>query len=121
VAAALAAVRSAVERQYDVVARGAVEIDPTLARPVETARNQALAGAQEIERKLVQHLKRRQETELGQIARARTAVYPVGKPQERVLTLAPFLAREGPRLLEDLTGAIEQWYSAALEGAATPS
>jgi bacillithiol biosynthesis cysteine-adding enzyme BshC len=118
---ALGALRSAVERQYDLVARGALEIAPTLARPVETARNQALAGAQEIEKKLVQHLKRRQETEMGQIARARTAVYPAGKPQERVLTLAPVLAREGPRLLEDLTGAIEQWYSAALEGAATPS
>jgi len=118
---ALATLRSAVEHEYKVVARGAVEVDPTLARPVETARNQALAGAQEIEKKLVQHLKRRQETELGQIARARTAVLPAGKPQERVLTLAPFLAREGPRLLEDLAGAIEQWYGAALEGAATPS
>jgi bacillithiol biosynthesis cysteine-adding enzyme BshC len=118
---ALAALRAAVERHYDVVARGATEIDPTLARPVETARHQALGGTQDIEKKLVQHLKRRQETELGQIARARTAVHPAGKPQERVLTVAPFLAREGPRLLEDLTGAIEQWYSAALEGAAAPS
>ena len=82
--------------------RGAAEIDPTLVRPVQGARHQALAGTQDVEKKLVQHLKRRQETELGQIARARTAVLPGGKPQERVLTVAPFLARYGPALLGDL-------------------
>ena len=52
-------------------AQRASEIDPTLARPMQGARHQALAGTQEVEKKLVQHLKRRQETELGQIARAR--------------------------------------------------
>ena len=46
----------------------------------------------------MQHLKRRQETELGQLARARAAVFPNEKPQERVLTVAPFLARYGPAL-----------------------
>ena len=69
--------------------------------PTQAARQQALAGTQDIEKKLVQHLKRRQETELGQLARARTARRcPNGKPQERVLTVAPFLARYGPDLLQ---------------------
>ena len=36
-------------------------------------------------------------------AAARTAVFPNGKPQERVLTVAPFLARYGPGLLAELT------------------
>ena len=97
------------------------EIDPTLARPVQGARHQALSGTQDVEKKLVQHLKRRQETELGQIARARTAVQPGGKPQERVLTVAPFLARYGPALVTDLAEAIEGWYAGALEGASAPS
>ena len=74
------------------------------------------AGTQDIEKKLVQHLKRRQETELGQIARARTAVLPGGKPQERVLTVAPFLARYGAGLLAELTDAIAAWYRRGLEG-----
>ena len=121
VTGALAALRATLERDYEVIARSAVEIDPTLARPVEGVRNQALGGTQDIEKKLIQHLKRRQETELGQIGRARTAVQPGGKPQERVLTVAPFLAREGPRLVDDLVTAIEQWYADALEGAGTPS
>jgi uncharacterized protein YllA (UPF0747 family) len=98
-----------------------VEIDPTLARPTQAVRQQALGGTQEIEKKLVQHLKRRQETELGQLARARTAVLPTGKPQERVLTVAPFLARYGPELLGDLTAAFEAWYRVGLEGPAEPS
>ena len=118
---ALAALREAVARQYDVLARSTEEIDPTLARPVQSARHQALAGAQDLEKKLVQHLKKRQETELGQIARARAAVFPGGKPQERVLTVAPFLARYGPGLLGELVAEIERWYAGALEGASQPA
>jgi len=74
-----------------------------------------------VEKKLVQHLKRRQETELGQIRRARNAVLPLNKAQERVLTVAPFLARYGPDLIEQLTDEIERWYAATLEGASQPS
>jgi len=118
---ALAAIRAAVEEGYGTLEKSASDIDPTLVRPMQGARHQALAGTQEIEKKLVQHLKRRQETELGQISRARTAVLPGGKPQERVLTLAPFLARYGPALVDDLRDAIEGWYAGALEGASTPS
>jgi bacillithiol synthase len=119
--AAFESIRSAVEAGYQALERNASEIDPTLVRPVQSARHQALSGTQEVEKKVVQHLKRRQETELSQIARARTAVQPGGKPQERVLTVAPFLARYGPALLTDLGDAIEAWYAGALEGASTPS
>jgi bacillithiol biosynthesis cysteine-adding enzyme BshC len=119
--AALGRLRTALEHEYEVVERTAVEVDPTLARPVQGARQQALTGTQDIEKKLVQHLKRRRETELGQLARARTAVAPDGKPQERVLTIAPFLSRYGPALLGELTDAFEGWYRAALEGAPEPA
>jgi len=118
---ALERVREAIESGYGSIERGAAEIDPTLVRPVQGARNQALAGTQDVEKKLVQHLKRRQETELSQIARARTAVQPAGKPQERVLTVAPFIGRYGPALVADLGEAIESWYAGALEGASARS
>jgi uncharacterized protein YllA (UPF0747 family) len=106
---------------YETVAKSAVEIDPTLARPVEGAKNQALAGLKDIEKKLVQHLKRRQEVELGQLAKARALVLPDNQPQERSLTIAPFLARHGPALITELSEAVESWYAAALEGALDPS
>jgi bacillithiol biosynthesis cysteine-adding enzyme BshC len=118
---ALQMLRSAIEAGYGALAQSATEIDPTLLRPVQGAQNQALAGIQDMEKKLIQHLKRRQEIELGQIARARTLVLPENKPQERVLTIAPFLSRYGPGLISELNDAIEAWYDTALEGALNPS
>jgi bacillithiol synthase len=120
-AGALEALRRAVETGYEALARSAAEVDPTLSRPVQGTKNQVLAGLQDIEKKLVQHLKRRQEVELGQIAKARTLVLPENQPQERVLTIASFLARYGPALVTELSEAIEAWYAAALEGALDPS
>ena len=118
---ALASLRSALESGYHALGAIALEVDPTLERPIQGAQQQALSGTHEVERKLVQHLKRRQETEFSQLARARTAVLPGGKPQERVLTIAPFLARHGPDLSGALSGAIEQWYAGGLEGPTQPS
>jgi bacillithiol biosynthesis cysteine-adding enzyme BshC len=120
-APALALLREALETGYQTLAESAAEIDPTLTRPVQGAKNQALSGLQDIEKKLVQHLKRRQEIELGQIAKARALVLPENQPQERVLTIAPFLARYGPPLITELSDAIEVWYAGALEGALDPS
>lgn len=119
--AALAALRETVESQFEILVQTAEQIDPTLARPVQSARNQALASAQEVEKKLVQHLKKRQETELSQLARARAVIHPHGKPQERVLTVAPFLARYGPGLLDELGTVMERWYQDALEGTTPPA
>ncbi len=113
--------RTALESGYEALGRSAAEIDPTLLRPVQGAKHQGLSGVNDMERKLMQHLKRRQEIELGQIAKARAMVLPDNKPQERVLTVAPFLARYGPRLLFELSEAIEAWYASALEGALNPS
>jgi bacillithiol biosynthesis cysteine-adding enzyme BshC len=118
---AIAELRAAIETGYETLGRTAAEIDPTLTRPVQAARNQALSGLGDIDRKLVQHLKRRQEIELAQIAKARTLVLPENKAQERVLTVAPFLARYGPGLMVELTDAIEAWYATSLEGALNPS
>jgi bacillithiol synthase len=113
----LETLRQALTAGYDALMESAAAIDPTLSRPVQGVKHQALSGLQEIERKLVQHLKRRQETELGQLAKARTLVLPDNQPQERVLTAAPFLARYGPSLIGELSEAIESWYATALEGA----
>jgi bacillithiol biosynthesis cysteine-adding enzyme BshC len=118
---ALTSIRRALQQGYETLSRSAGEVDPTLVRSVQGVQQQALGGTQEVEKKLVQHLKRRQETELSQIGRARNSVLPLNKPQERVLTLAPFLARYGPELIADLTGEIEHWYAATLEGASQPA
>jgi bacillithiol synthase len=113
--------RQALSSGYDALTRSATQIDPTLTRPVQGSKRQALAALQDIEKKLVQHLKRRQETELGQLARARALLLPKNEPQERVLTIAPFLARYGGSLITELSEAIEAWYASTLEAALDPS
>jgi bacillithiol synthase len=110
----LAALRTSLEQHYGALRGAAARIDPTLERTVESARNAALAGAQTIEKKLVASLKRLEgETLVRQISRARAAVYPDGQPQERVLTLASFLIRYGPPLLDGLEQQVARWAGAS--------
>ena len=118
---ALRRLREDVVSGYDALAESAAEIDPTLTKAVQGTKNQSLAVLKDTEKKLVQHLKRRQEVELGQLSRARDLILPEGQPQERVLTIASFLARSGPALINELSEAVEGWYAAALEGALDPS
>ena len=104
--------RQEIEARYAGLARVVAAVDPTLERTVQSARNAALAGTQEIEKKLIASLKRESETLLRQISRARDAVYPRGEPQERVLTLASFLIRYGPGLLDALSDEVARWAGA---------
>jgi len=104
--------RQEIEAGYAGLTRVVAAVDPTLERTVQSARNAALAGTQEIEKKLIASLKRESETLLRQISRARDAVYPRGEPQERVLTLASFLIRYGPGLLDALSDEVARWAGA---------
>ncbi|HEV8355134.1 MAG TPA: bacillithiol biosynthesis cysteine-adding enzyme BshC [Gemmatimonadales bacterium] len=113
--AAFAALRAAIDRGYEPVVRAVAEVDPTLERPAASARGQALHAVGELEKKALQHARKRSATELAQIARVRLAVRPEGKPQERVLTMAGFLARYGGGLLGALADHIAEWYTRALE------
>lgn len=101
--------REAIEERYARLGEAVERVDPTLARPVRSARNSALGGTQEIEKKLLAGLKRDNEGLVRQLARARAAVHPRGEPQERVLTLASFLIRYGPPLFEELEREVARW------------
>ena len=112
VAAAFADLRRHLEEDYARVSRNVVAIDPTLERSAQSARNAALGGTHDVEKKLVASLKRANETLIGQITRARASVYPGGKPQERVLTLPSFLIRYGPDLVDVLAAEVARWTDA---------
>jgi len=111
-AAMLTQLRADVEGRYANLAEEVKRVDPTLERTVQSARNAALAGTQEIEKKLVASLKRSNETLVSQLARARAALAPGGKPQERAFTAASFLARYGPELLDALDAEVARWAGA---------
>jgi uncharacterized protein YllA (UPF0747 family) len=113
--------RRAIDAEYARIVAAAVEIDPTLERPAGAARHNALTGLNDLEKKVQSHLRKREATELAQIARARTAVLPGGKPQERVLTAAGWLARHGTELLTDVREEATQWYADALAARAVAS
>src|SRR6185436_17806324 len=51
---ALDSLRQALASGYDELARSAGDIDPTLTRPVQGAKHQAVSSLQDIERKLIQ-------------------------------------------------------------------
>ncbi len=108
-AASLQELRSDVEARYARISGAVMQLDPTLERTVQSARNAALAGTNEIEKKLVASLKRTQGTLLSQLARARAALAPGGKPQERVLTVASFLARYGSPVLDEIDAEVARW------------
>jgi len=110
---ALQRLRDDVGADYDRLARAAASVDSTLERTVETARNAALGQAQEIEKKLIASVKRTSETLVGQIARARAALFPRGVAQERVLTYASFAIRYGPELLAGLEAEVAPWAGAS--------
>jgi len=113
--AAFAALREGIETGYAPVIRAAATVDPTLERPAAAARGQALFAVERLEKKLLQHARKRESVELAQVAHARLSVRPLGKPQERVLSMAGFLARYGDGVLSSMAAHIASWYPRALE------
>ena len=108
-AASLQQLRADVEARYARISGEVQQLDPTLERTVQSARNAALAGTNEIEKKLVASVKRTQGTVLSQMGRARNSLQPGGKPQERVLTIASLLARHGSSVLDDVAAEVARW------------
>jgi len=112
VADTLLRLRAELDLHYQRLGTEIARLDPTLERTVQSARNAALAGTHDVEKKVVASLKRANETLAGQLARARAALGPEGKPQERVLTAASFLARYGPGLVDAIDAEVARWAGA---------
>lgn len=102
VQAAIARLRASLKDGYQAVYDAAQAVDPTLKGPIFQARNDGFRSLSEVEKKIRQHVKLKQETELEQLEKAAANLAPLGKPQERVLNMHQYLARYG----EGLPGAI---------------
>lgn len=103
---ALASLRSGLGQGSAQLVQAASGIDPTLRGPIEGFRNQALSSLGEVERRIVQALRRRQETSLEQLARASLHLFPEGQPQERVISPFYHLARYGRAFVDGILGAV---------------
>jgi uncharacterized protein YllA (UPF0747 family) len=88
-----------------------------LSAAVEGAMNSLQHRVDRLERRLVAGVKRREVSELRDVATLRSALYPFGKRQERTLNLLPILARHGLELLGEMRQAARAHASALVEPA----
>jgi bacillithiol synthase len=77
-------------------------LDPTLAGAAKTTMGRLEHDLRTLQQKVIQAAKRRDETLRRQFSRAQAQIFPLGKPQERVLTMVYFLNRYGPALVDTL-------------------
>lgn len=103
---AIAALHGSIEDGYRRLEAAALRIDPMLAGPLQGGRNASMVRLAEVEKRIVRHLKRQSELELGRLARAGASLYPLGQPQERVFNIFQYLARYGQELLPALGGGM---------------
>ena len=106
---ALAELRQTITEQYDILATAAGDLDPTLRKPIESAGRTSLKDLAHAERRVISHLKLRNEIVISQLSKTRHSLYPHGKPQERVLNIVPFLIRYGDALLDQVLEKCVDW------------
>jgi len=104
VAGVLARARGEVDALFREVGDLLASVDPTLRATVGQTAGHLQGHLEQLEKKAVQALKRRQGETRTQLHRLRQSLMPDGKPQERVLSPLPYLAKYGPTLLPLLRG-----------------
>jgi bacillithiol biosynthesis cysteine-adding enzyme BshC len=96
----------------------AARVDPTLAGAVDTTRDRMRETLASLHGKIVQALKRKDDTLRRQFHRTRALAFPDGQPQERAVSVPFFLNRYGvraaDRLLQTLPLDTSQHYLIAL-------
>jgi uncharacterized protein YllA (UPF0747 family) len=120
---ALARYRSALDEAAEAFARAvATTTPPIIPEGVATgARNSIAHRLDRLERRVIAAEKRRHQALVRDVDTAGASLFPLGKPQERVLNLMPMLARHGmPLFHEMLDRAREHAASLVGEGAAEP-
>jgi bacillithiol biosynthesis cysteine-adding enzyme BshC len=104
---ALGEIRGSLGRGTAALTKAARELDPTLKGPIQHARSVAMDAFADAEKKILQAVKRENETTLQQLDKARLHLFPDGKPQERVMGPAYYLARYGTEWIDELLAAME--------------
>jgi len=104
---ALGRLRGSIARGTQELTASVVEVDPTLKASVEHVRNQGFQQIDEVEKKVVQALKRKNEIALEQLQKAQVHLYPGGAAQERMVGPWYYLFRYGEELIDRLAGSIE--------------
>jgi uncharacterized protein YllA (UPF0747 family) len=83
---------------------------------LDGARHNVAHRIDRLERRIVAAAKRREATTMRDIAIARTSLFPLGKPQERVLNFIPMLARHGQPLVAQMRARANEHAALLLAG-----
>ena len=106
---ALERLRSVVDDEFLTLVAGGKQIDQTLQKPIEHARNQMKSGLDHVEKKMISRLKQQNEVLVRQLATARNTIFPTGRPQERVFNLLQYLVKYGPDFIEQAQAHCDVW------------
>jgi bacillithiol biosynthesis cysteine-adding enzyme BshC len=102
VRAALGKLRGALNGGLADLKKAATAVDKTLSGPVQQLGAQTNAALAEVEKKIVQAVKRESEIGLSQLEKAKVHLFPLGKPADRVQSPFYYLTRYGGTLLDGL-------------------
>ena len=102
VRAALGQLRGAIGKSVGELTQAVKPIDPTLKSSVQHVRSQSFGALDDLEKKIVQALKRENEIALAQLEKAQVHLFPNGKPAERVQNPFYYLTRYGGSFLDSL-------------------
>jgi bacillithiol synthase len=112
----LGAMRGALAQGVGRLSQAVANLDPTLKPSVEQVRSQGFSQLDEVEKKVIQALKREKEVLLAQLAKAQSHLFPDGRPQERVMSPWYYLFRYGPDFLDQLQAEVRTELSALEAG-----
>jgi bacillithiol synthase len=105
--ATLAAARIQIDELFLRVGGAVASVDPTLKATAGQTAGHVKGHLEQLERKAVQALKRREADTRQQLQRLCEALMPTGKLQERIYPALPYLAKYGPRLIQTLREQID--------------
>jgi uncharacterized protein YllA (UPF0747 family) len=102
----VAALKEQIRSGYAALADATESIDPTLRGPIDNARNASHKALSDVEKKIVSHLKKKNEIGLEQLRKASANLQPNAHPQERVVSAVSYVARYGVAFLEEVAARI---------------
>jgi uncharacterized protein YllA (UPF0747 family) len=106
---ALRQLEDAIGREYGRLVKAVGSIDAALEKPIVTAERGALRDLAGVEKRITRLLKQQNETTVRQLANARTSLFPLGKPQERIFNVAHYLIRYGGGFLDAVFDQCRRW------------
>jgi len=102
----LEALRRSVAAALDEVEARALAFDPGARSALDTGRKAVSGSIRSLESRLQARVREQHGVMQGQLEKAAVNLYPGGKPQERVLTVYPFLVRYGEGLLDEISAKV---------------